>query len=74
MDTILGIMGGLETFQCSVKDMVHRKGNLVDVETVSRNMVKCGFLLVLDQFFEITDFLGIQDLNGEAVARIIAEN
>ena len=72
MNAMLRIMFGSEKFQRSVKVIVHGKRNPEDIQSVSGDVVKSGFLLFLDRFLEGADFRVIHNLDHEDVTGIIA--
>src|ERR1700692_1248241 len=72
MNAMLMIMFGSEKFQRSVKVIVHGKRNPEDIQSVSGDVVKSGFLLFLDRFLEGADFRVIHNLDHEDVTGIIA--
>jgi hypothetical protein len=74
MNSVLRIMFGSEIFQCSVKFIIHKKGDLEQIEIVSVDILKRVVLLVLNRSLERADVLCIHDLDGEDVTGFIAEN
>ena len=74
MDSILWDMFRLEMLQCGNKIIVHGKGNLEDIESVSINMFERVLLLVLDGFFEGANRLSAGNVDRKDVIRTITEN
>jgi hypothetical protein len=52
MNSLRGVIFEFKTFQLSPK-IVHREGNLIDVESVGGSEAKCGLFLVLDDFLRV---------------------
>jgi hypothetical protein len=73
MNSILWDMFRLEMLQCSNKIIVHGKGNLEDIESVSINMFE-RVLLVLDKFFEGADRLSASDFDRKDLAGIVTKH
>jgi hypothetical protein len=68
------VMFGLKTSQFGVKTIVHGKGNLVDFERVGGNVVKGGFVLVLDSVLEGADIVVTVYFGREDVTWIVAKH
>ena len=74
MNSILWDMFRLEMLQCSNKIIVHGKGNLEDIESVSINMFERVLLLVLDGFFEGANRLSASNFDRKDLAGIVTKH